>query len=216
MDSYFPIVIDIHEKKCLVVGGGEVATRKVESLLQAGADVTVISPEAGDGIREWAQDGRLHWRNEAFSEIDVTEFAFVIAATNQSEVNHAVYHAVRQSGGWVNIVDRPDLCNFILPSVVKRGKLTISVSTSGASPGLARKIKQTIEQEIGPEYEEYVDFLARIRQQVLAEVGNHGQRKKIFRELLQDRFIEASEAERYAMAAELVKNVAEEYVGRQL
>ncbi|MGO0060189.1 precorrin-2 dehydrogenase/sirohydrochlorin ferrochelatase family protein [Brevibacillus fluminis] len=216
MDSYFPIVIDIHEKKCLVVGGGEVATRKVESLLQAGAEVTVISPEAGDSIREWAQDGRLHWRNEVFSENDVTEFAFVIAATNQSEVNYAVYEAVRQSGGWVNIVDRPDLCNFILPSVVKRGKLTISVSTSGASPGLARKIKQTIEQEIGPEYEEYVDFLARIRQQVLAEVDNHGQRKKIFRELLQDRFVEASEAERYAMAAELVKNVAEEYVGRQL
>jgi precorrin-2 dehydrogenase/sirohydrochlorin ferrochelatase len=115
----------------------------------------------------------------------------------------------------VNIVDRPDLCNFILPSVVHRGKLTISVSTSGASPGLARKIKQTIEKEIGPEYEEYVEFLSRIRQQVLAEIGDHTQRKRIFRELLHDRFVEAAEEERYIMAAEVVKQVSDEYVGRQ-
>lgn len=215
MDSYFPIVIDIHEKKCLVVGGGEVATRKVESLLQAGALVTVISPEAGESIRQWAKNGQLHWKSEAFTDMDVKEFAFVIAATNHSDVNRAVYQAVNQAGGWVNVVDRPDLCNFILPSVVKRGKLTISVSTSGASPGLARKIKQTIEKEIGPEYEEYVEFLSCIRQQVLAEIGDHGQRKKIFRELLSERFMEAAEEERYAMAAELVKLVSEEYVGRQ-
>lgn len=211
MESYFPIVIDIHAKRCLVVGGGEVATRKVDSLIRAGADVTVVSPEAGESIQLWATEGKLIWRKQPFSDRDAAGFAFVIAATNISSVNHAVYEAVKRSGGWVNIVDRPDLCNFILPSVVHRGKLTISVSTSGASPGLARKIKQRIEREIGPEYEEYVEFLATIRHQVLSEISDHSQRKRIFRELLDSRFVEAADQERYEMAAELVRTVTKEY-----
>ncbi|MGE5702961.1 MAG: bifunctional precorrin-2 dehydrogenase/sirohydrochlorin ferrochelatase [Clostridia bacterium] len=211
MDSYFPIVIDIHAKRCLVVGGGEVATRKVDSLIRAGAEVTVVSPEAGESIQLWAAEGKLIWRKQPFTDCDVAGFAFVIAATNISSVNHFVYEAVKRSGGWVNIVDRPDLCNFILPSVVHRGKLTISISTSGASPGLARKIKQRIEREIGPEYEEYVEFLATIRHQVLSEISDHSQRKRIFRELLDSRFVEAADQERYEMAAELVRTVTKEY-----
>lgn len=215
MDSYFPIVIDIFAKQCLVVGGGEVATRKVDSLLRAGAKVTVISPDAGEQIRQWAEQGKLVWHREPFGKQSLSGYAFVIAATNQSDVNHAVYQAVQQTGGWVNVVDRPDLCNFILPSVVHRGKLTISVSTSGASPGLARKIKQKIERDIGPEYEEFVDFLAEIRQRVMADVDDHDQRKRIFRALLDDRFIEAAADERYRMAADLINDTAEEYIGRQ-
>ncbi len=207
MQGYFPIVIDVSGKRCLVVGGGKVATRKVESLLNAGADVTVLAPDISPELTRWHSTGKLRWEAACFVDQDLSAYAFVIAATDVHDVNHAVYQAVKDYGGWINIVDRPDLCNFILPSVVNRGKLLIAVTTSGASPGLARKIKRQLESEYGPEYEEYVAFLADIRQKVLLEIADQGKRREIFRVLLEERFVEAEFNQRYAMADELLNDL---------
>jgi precorrin-2 dehydrogenase/sirohydrochlorin ferrochelatase len=205
MQTHFPIVLDLSGKACLVVGGGEVATRKIESLLQARAEVTVIAPAVSAEIAAWAEDGNVKWRQEPYTSQEVQGYSLVIAATDQADVNLAVWRAVNSINGWINIVDRPDLCNFIVPSVVQRGKLLIAVSTSGASPGLSRKIRRQIEQDIGPEYESYVEFLAAIRQQVMMEVVDPAKRKEIFRRLLDESYVEADEETRYQMAAVLIQ-----------
>jgi precorrin-2 dehydrogenase/sirohydrochlorin ferrochelatase len=205
MQTHFPIVLDLAGKSCLVVGGGEVATRKIEALLHAAAAVTVIAPLASEEIAAWAGAGKLTWRKEPYTPRAAAGYALVIAATDQAEVNLAVWRDVKDAGGWINIVDRPDLCNFIVPSVVQRGKLLIAISTSGASPGLSRKIRQRIEREIGSEYESYVEFLAAIRKQVMRDVTDPAKRKAIFRELLHDSYLTAGEEERYQMAAVLIR-----------
>ncbi len=205
MRHYYSLIIDLTGRPCLIVGGGEVACRKIESLAAAGAAVTVISPDLLPQARALADAGTITWRKERFASQDVSGYTLVVAATNQPEVNQAVYRAVKACGGWINIVDRPDLCNVIVPSAVQRGKLMISVSTSGASPGLAQKIKQEIERAYGPEYESYVDFLADMRQRVLAEVADPKRRREIFRRLLDDAYLTASDEQRKHMAAALLR-----------
>ncbi len=216
MQKYYPLILDLTGRACLVVGGGEVAARKAESLLEAGALVTVISPDGLPAFERWAEEGLIEWRREKFSPgQDVSAYTLVVAATNHAEVNLTVYEAVKRSNGWINIVDRPDLCNFIVPSTIRRGKLVISVSTSGASPGLASKIKQKIDQEYGPEYEGYVNFLAEMRHRILHEVNDPKRRRAIFRQLLVDDFLTATDEERRRMVEALLDLQEQEGAGRQ-
>lgn len=207
MQTNYPIMLDLTNRRCLVVGGGEVAARKIESLLHARAQVTVISPDVVPSVAAWSEAGKLCWLAERYERerYEVKSFALVIAATNHPETNLEVYDEVRAVDGWINIVDRPDLCNYIVPSVIHRGKLVISVSTSGASPSLAKKLKRRIEQVIGPEYEAYLEFLAEMRQQVLQRVSNPKERKEIFQRLLEDDYVIASDEQRYKMAADLLQ-----------
>lgn len=209
MQTHFPLVLDLAGKRCLVVGGGEVATRKAEALIHAQARLTVIAPAATAEMAAWASQGLVEWRQEPFRPYEMNTYTLVVAATNRKEVNLAVWQAVKAVNGWINIVDRPDLCNFIVPSTVQRGKLVIAISTSGASPGLARKIKQRVERDIGPEYESYVNFLAAVRSQVMATISDAALRKKIFRQLLDDQYVMAADEERYQMAEALIKQVQE-------
>ncbi|WP_139490230.1 precorrin-2 dehydrogenase/sirohydrochlorin ferrochelatase family protein [Brevibacillus dissolubilis] len=204
MPSHYPIMLELTGRACLVVGGGEVATRKIESLLHAGAYVTVITPEAQPAVIQWAQEGVIKLIQEPYTNQDVSDYTLVVAATNIPEVNLTVYEAVKAVGGWINIVDRPDLCNFIVPSTIQRGKLVISVSTSGASPSLARKLRKQLEEQFDEAYESYVDFLAEIRRQVLTDVVQPEVRRRIFRKLLDDTYVHATEEERYQMAAALI------------
>lgn len=216
MHNYYPLILDLTGRDCLVVGGGEVATRKVESLMEAGANVSVIAPQVMPSMEEWARSSRITWIQEEFhGDEDVSSYALVVAATNLPEVNMTVYSAVQRTNGWINIVDRPDLCNFIVPSTVHRGKLVISVSTSGASPGLASKIKQKIELDFGEEYEEYVNFLAEMRQRVLLEVNDAKRRREIFRHLLNDEYVHATNEERKRMIEALLDSNEQEGAGRQ-
>lgn len=216
MQKHYPLMLDLTGRNCLVVGGGEVAARKVESLLEAGAMVTVISPDGLSIMSEWASQGLINWEKRRFTDEDeVSRYSLVVAATNHPEVNLSVYTAVTRVGGWINIVDRPDLCNFIVPSTVHRGKLVISISTSGASPGLAHKIKQQIEQAYGHEYEDYVDFLAEVRHRVLQTVKDPKRRRSIFRQLLNEEYLTATEEERNLMVSALLDSTNQEGAGRQ-
>ncbi|MGC5326573.1 precorrin-2 dehydrogenase/sirohydrochlorin ferrochelatase family protein [Brevibacillus sp. SYSU BS000544] len=216
MHNYYPLILDLTERSCLVVGGGEVATRKAESLMEAGANVTVIAPHVMPGMEDWARSGRITWKQTEFqADEDVHAYDLVVAATNQPDVNMTVYQAVKRTNGWINIVDRPDLCNFIVPSTVHRGKLVISVSTSGASPGLASKIKRKIEKDYGAEYEGYVDFLAEMRQRVLLEVCDAKERREIFRQMLDDEYVYATDEERKRMIEALLDSNMQEGTGRQ-
>jgi precorrin-2 dehydrogenase/sirohydrochlorin ferrochelatase len=177
------------DKPIVVVGGGKVATRKVETLLNADANVTVVSPEITDELKEWVKLQKISWKQKRFEEDDVAEAFIIIAATDHTEINLNVHQAAHPHQ-LINIVDRPELGNFIVPSTLQRGKLLISVSTSGASPGLSRKIKQELATVYDETYEEYLDFLSSCRQKVLEQVDQPVVRQYIFKALLDSKFIE--------------------------
>lgn len=169
MMDYYPINLNLDGKKVVVIGGGKIAQRKVTGLMETGADITVISPALTHQLNEYVQTGEINWQKKDFSTHDIQDAFLIIAATNQPEINHAVQQAA-ESHQLISLVDNPEESNFILPSVVKRGKLSIAVSTSGASPTLAKQIKQEISDQYGSEYKEYVDFLFTSRKYILQEI----------------------------------------------
>jgi precorrin-2 dehydrogenase/sirohydrochlorin ferrochelatase len=166
MAVYYPLFLDLTQRCCLVVGGGTVAERKVQGLLEAGAEVVVVSPTLTEALRAWAGDSLLTYLPRAFRDEDVKGCALVIAATGDVEVNAHVAKTARHFGIWVNVVDTPAVCDFIAPAVVRRGALQIAISTGGRSPMLAKRLRQGLEALIGAEYGELADILGAMRTSV--------------------------------------------------
>jgi precorrin-2 dehydrogenase/sirohydrochlorin ferrochelatase len=152
----------------VVVGGGAVAARKVQALLDAGARTTVISPTIVHEIETQAQAGAITLLRRPYQEGDLEGAFLVIAATDDQAINHAVWEEAKQRGCLVNVVDDPDHCNFILPAIVKRGELSVAISTGGASPALARRLREQLEDFVGPEYGILADLLAELRPALLS------------------------------------------------
>jgi precorrin-2 dehydrogenase/sirohydrochlorin ferrochelatase len=163
MSDYFPAFLDLRDRPCLVVGGGPVGERKVGDLLRCGARVTVVSPRLTPDLATLAAAGRIAHRPRPFRRADVRGAALVIAATGVPAVDAAVAAEARRRRALVNVVDRPAECDFILPSVLRRGGLQIAVSTGGRSPALAREIRKRLERVIGPEYADLVERVGRER-----------------------------------------------------
>ena len=139
-------------RNCLVVGGGEVGLEKVEGLLACDGQVTLIAPEAIDELRELASEGSITWEQRQFEPADLEGKFLAIAATGATEVNIAVYEEAERRAMLVNVVDVPSLCNFILPAIVRTGPLAIAISTAGASPALAKRIKREVADAFGEPY----------------------------------------------------------------
>ncbi len=156
----YPIFLDLSGRRCVVVGGGEVASRKARKLLQARARVVVISPEIGAELESVAVE--IHRR--PYREGDLEDAYLAFAATNSREVNAAVAREARGRGVPVNVADEPSEGDFALPSTLRRGRLQVAVSTGGASPTLARKIRGELEEAFGPEWAGIVEELDRARQ----------------------------------------------------
>jgi len=154
--DYFAAFLDLRGRRCLVVGGGEIGERKARALLQCGAQVTVVSPAVTRGLAALAAVGRVVDRRRTFRRSDLRGCALVVAATGDPSVDAAVAALGRRARVLVNVVDRPELCDFILPSVLQRGELQIAVSTGGRSPALAREIRRRLEALFGPEYAELI------------------------------------------------------------
>lgn len=190
MNKYYPLMLDLTEKPCLVVGGGSVAERKVESLVKAKAMVTVISPKATGFIKELNEENALLWEKREYIKGDMKGFFLVVIATDKFELNREINQDVNHATQFVNIVDTPELCTFIVPSVIDRGRLQIAVSTNGASPALAKKIRKDLEARFGEEYIIYTDFLAEMREWVLNQRFDKAHRKQLFEQLLDDSIFE--------------------------
>jgi precorrin-2 dehydrogenase/sirohydrochlorin ferrochelatase len=183
--TYYPVWLDLSGKSCVVVGGGQVAERKIASLLEANADVTVVSLQVTQIVSEWIEQGRVKGLLKAY-DAEYSKAAFlVIAATNSSDVNEQVYKDAIQRDQLINRVDTPEQSNFIVPAVLRRGKLAIAISTSGASPSLAAEIRQNLEDEYGKEYEIYVEFLGELRFMVQQRIEDPQQRRRILKEVLE-------------------------------
>ena len=186
MLCYYPIFLNLQGKRCLVVGGGEVASRKVQGLLEAGAVVVVVSPTLTEPLLALAQQGAIQHDARPFQDNDVAGCALVIGATNQPAVNEAVSQAARQRGIWVNIVDTPAACDFIAPAIVRRGALQIAISTSGNSPTLAQRIRAQLEQTYGPEYAELIAWLGEERERIRRRIIDPAARKAYYARLVED------------------------------
>ena len=163
---YYPICLDLRGRRCMVVSGGAVAVRKAHSLLECGAQVTVISPDLLPALADSARLGSITHLPRPYQRGDLESAWLCIAATDDPKTNEAVYAEATERGLLVNVVDDPDRCNFIVPAVVRRGSVAVAVSTGGAGPALAKRLRQELEQSIGPEYGELAELMAELRQEV--------------------------------------------------
>ena len=159
----YPVMLDLVGRPCLVVGGGAVAERKVEGLVEAGARVTVVSPSLTQRLLRLASDAQLRWRPREYVPSDVDGFVLAMVATGNPAVSIAVARECRERGVLVNCADDPEHCSFILPSVLKRGALTMTVSTGGASPTMARLVREELDQLLPSDVAALTDVVAEVR-----------------------------------------------------
>lgn len=164
--GYYPIFLDLADRPCLVVGGGSVAERKVERLLQAGAVVTVISPTLTDRLAGWVKDGGIRHEARRYRGGDLAGYQIAFVATEDPQVNAAVHQEGKERAVWVNAADDPAHCDFILPSIVRRGDLMVAVATGGASPALSRAIREELEAYLTEDYATLAEIVAEVRREL--------------------------------------------------
>ena len=168
-------------RRCVVVGGGEIGLEKVEGLLACGGEVVLIAPDAEPVLREYAAEGSIAWERRPYAGAADLERAFmVIAATDDTDVNIAVFDDAERRAMLVNVVDVPPLCNFILPAIVRTGPLAIAISTAGASPALAKRMKREIEAQFGEPYAELAVMLNDVRGWAKGTLPTYKDRKEFF------------------------------------
>jgi len=183
--DFLPIFFDTKQKPCLVIGGGEVAARKVSLLLKAQAMVTVVSPELSRELAEWLDDGKIRHVARDFKDDDIEKPVLVIAATDMRSVNARVSELAKARGIPVNVVDDPELCSFITPSIVDRSPVQIAISTGGASPVLARMIRTKLEGCIPAAYGRLGALVSNYREKVKAKFSNVDQRRAFWESILE-------------------------------
>lgn len=181
---YYPIFIDIEDRDVLVVGGGAVCTRKAETMLRYGARVTIVAPEVTDEISRWSDERRVTVRRKRYEESDLEGVSIVIASTDDAAVNTQIAADCRRRRIPVNVVDVTPLCEFIVPAIVEQGSIQVAISTAGKSPALARRLKEELQQFLGPEYAEVNELLGSLREEAKRVLPTDADRKRFFDSLV--------------------------------
>lgn len=189
--ALFSMFVKLAGRACLVVGAGSVGTPKIEGLLAAGADVTVIAPHATEAVKAWAEEGRILWHARSFEPSDLDGVFLVVVATPSRELNDLVFKQAQGQGVLANVVDDPPRCDFYYPAVVRRGALQIAISTDGKSPALAQRLRRQFEEEFDPVYQDWVEELGLERQRLFAQPMNPDERKQILHSLASQSSFEA-------------------------
>lgn len=178
MSNLYPIFLKLENLHCLVVGGGNVATRKALSLLENGAKVCVVSLKFEKKLLTISKsNNNLTLKKRKFRNSDLSGVAIAIAATDNNEINRKVFESANKKGIWVNVVDVPDLCNFYLASTIKRGNLTIAISTGGKCPALAKKIRLQLEKQFDEHYGILLESLSDLRKDIARKYPNDPQNR---------------------------------------
>ena len=207
MSRFYPILVDLQGKKALVVGGGKVAQRKIESLLEYGASVHVIARELTAELEQLRSRKRIELLGGEFSEAHLEGAFLVIAATDNALLNRRVSQEAQKRGLLVNAVDQPADCNFIVPSVLSRGDLLIAVSTSGKSPAFARKVRLELDQHFGEEYGFFLNLMGNLRKEILRLGLSQEENKRAFEELVHSDLLQAIRQKKWDLASQIIEKV---------
>ena len=191
--GYLPILVDLEGRNCLVIGGGWMAERRVKALCEIGAAVTVVAAEITLELEAMARAGAISYRARDYAIGDLSGQFIAWVATMDEAIGRAATAEARQLGIMINVTDRPALCDFIMPAVVKRGAVQVAISTGGASPVLARRIREHLEGRIGPEYGPLAEMLRSARRWLKGHVGDAGERAQKLSRLVTPDLIEAFE-----------------------
>jgi precorrin-2 dehydrogenase/sirohydrochlorin ferrochelatase len=190
MSHLYPIYLNLDSKRCLVVGGGKVAERKVATLLEYEANVLLVSPDVTPMIDSWATQNLIIWRRGDFQPEDLDNIFLVFIATGDNDVNKSITTLCREKGILVNAVDDPPNCDFYVPSILRRNSLCIAISTEGKSPLLAAKLRRELESIITAEYGEWVEILGRLRGDIKKSNLDINERQKLFETLVYSDILE--------------------------
>jgi precorrin-2 dehydrogenase/sirohydrochlorin ferrochelatase len=197
----------VENRACLVVGGGKVGARKVKTLLNSGASVGVVSPELTPWLEEKVDAGLIDLVGSHYHENQLKGCFLVIAATDDLELNTRIARDAERGGLLCNVVDYPQEGNFILPSLVQRGALTVAISTSGKSPALARQLRQELEERFGEEYEEFLKLMGAVRSRLLEESQDSKANKEKFNQLVQSELLEQVRLRNFAEVERILQTV---------
>jgi len=214
--KYYPVFLDITEKPCAVVGGGEVALRKTQRLLQCHALVRVITEELSPDWKTLQGKDGLHFIRGKYESSHIEGMFLVIGATNRRDVNERVFRDARERHILVNIVDDPMRCDFILPSIVERGDLSVAVSTGGKSPAMAKHLREELENILGTEYETALEILGDIRRIVQAQNQPSSDNQKSFTKLISSDMLRLIREKDWDSLRKLIANIVPEAGNIQL
>jgi len=204
MGKYYPMMVDLAGRRCLVVGGGQVAERKVRALVEAGAEVVVVSPALSPGLQGLKREGLIIHRARSYRPGDVAGSLLVFGATDDPEVNRRLADEAKAMGVLANLADSPASSTFLTPATLTRGNLVIAISTGGDSPALARKIREDLESVYGEEYAGLLKVLEQVRERAKREVADPGRRRALFERAVESDLLERLRA---GDAAGLVRTV---------
>jgi len=206
---FYPIYLNLKNKRVVVIGGGEVAERKVESLVGTGAAITLISPEVTPRLASLAHSNQIQLQSRAYAPGDCSGAFLVFSATDDAEISAAVFRDAAQAGALTNTADRPGLCDFIMPAVVRRGDIAVAISTGGTSPGLAAQLRRKIAKTIGPEYAKLAALMAGARSEIRRRVPDQEQRKALHYRILNSDIMDRLRRDDNAGAERRLKEIIE-------
>jgi len=210
--SYYPVFLELEGKSALVVGGGAVAQRKVETLLEYGASIRIVSKELTPKLKKLVEIGRVRRMGNEFCNNNLEGASLVFAATDDKQLNHKISESALKRGLLINAVDQPADCNFIVPAIVRRGDLSIAISTSGNSPALAKSIKKQLNSQFGKEYETFLILLGHLREEILSAGFPQEENSRIFHDVIESGILEAIAEENWEKVKNTLKKILPETV----
>lgn len=204
---YYPVNLNVKNRPCLVVGGGGVGTRKVNTLLECGAKVTVVSCKVSQQVKQWAAENRIVLKRRDYRQTDLEGMFLVVGATDDDSLNLSISRDAEERGKLCNIADRPAACNFILPAIVSQGDLTIAISTGGQSPALAKKLRKDLQKQFGPVYKKALELLGAVRRKLLSTRHAPEEHKPLFEAIIEGGLIDLLEKDDTAGCDALLKSI---------
>jgi precorrin-2 dehydrogenase len=207
MNTYYPVYIELRDQPCVVIGGGKIAEGKVEGLLAVQANVTVIAPELTSHLQQLVEQKQITYLARKYQPDDLAGAFMVICATDQAEINHQVWQEASSNHQLVNVVDDTPRCNFIAPSILRKGDLTIAISTSGKAPALAVRLKERLQRELGPEYERFLELAGELREPLAQHIPDFETRKALWYQLVDSEILNALAVGNISSAREIISRI---------
>ncbi|MDQ0203917.1 precorrin-2 dehydrogenase/sirohydrochlorin ferrochelatase family protein [Pectinatus haikarae] len=202
----YPVNLILDEKACVVVGGGEVAYRKIEGLLSAAAAVTVIAPDITEKLFSMYEKGLFAWVKKSYEDGDIKGFFLAVCATDDEEINRRVAAEAKKEGILINVVDRLSLCDFAMPAVIRRGDLLVTSSTNGKSPAMAREIRRELEKFLDAGYAPFIEIMAGLRKEAMTVIPTFREREEFWRSTLDENILKMVREGKLGEAEDKIRN----------